>query len=479
MADTQLQRMQIAENIVNGRSRSTGALQPVQSSYTGSIVSQLELANLSLVSEAVAVARSGAEVMADMPAFERRRLLLEAVEVIERRSEELAVMLCSETSKTIRESKTELRRTLDVVRLSADESIRLCGRHVSLDGSLVGHGKMAVSALFPVGVVAGIVPFNAPVNLTCHKLAPALASGNAMIVKAPPQAPKTVELFLRCFLDAGFPTQSIGLLQGGADIGSALIRDPGVDFLSFTGSLSGGMAVKQAAGTRGCILELGGVGPTIVHADADINFAVKSIVNAGFRLAGQSCASVQNLFVHEAIADIFIDQFVRLVEALNVGDPSDPKTDLGPVIDSHSAKRIECTIKDAVESGAKILIGGSRNGALLAPTVLTDVTSDMDVVKYEIFGPVVALQRYMDIVEPINWIRETRMGINCGVFSDTNSIVQQVYRNVPTAAVIVNGTSTFRPDQFPYGGVGQSGYGRESPADAVRAMSVERFLVIS
>ncbi|MCY3984024.1 MAG: aldehyde dehydrogenase family protein [Roseovarius sp.] len=479
MTDTELQSTRMAHNIVDGHSRRGREIQPVRSPYNGSVASQVMPADADLVAKAVSVARCGARLMAEMPAFERRQLLLDAADLAEAREGDLSGTLCDETSKTIRDSKTEVGRALDVIRLCADESIRLCGRHVSLDGSAVGHGKMAVSALFPVGAVAGIVPFNAPINLTCHKLAPALAAGNSMIVKAPPQAPKTVELFIRCFLDAGFPAASIGLLHGGTEVGRALAGDPGVDFLSFTGSPAAGLAVKRAAGTRGCILELGGVGPTIVHSDADIDVAAKAIANAGFRLAGQSCASVQNLFVHDAVADAFSERLVALAGALKTGDPRNPETDIGPVIDNRSADRIEARIRKAVENGARILTGGTRSGTLLAPTVLANVAPEMDVVRQEIFGPVVALRRYTDIADPIQWISGTRMGINCGVFTDSVSIIQQVFRQVPTAAVIMNGTSTFRPDQFPYGGTGHSGYGRESPADSVRAMSIERFLVLS
>ena len=467
----------VARNIVDGRLCESPNLFPVTSPYDNSLTSYVANATPKMVKEAIRVAQAGANDMANMPGHERRRLLLVAADIVNERKDELAALICAETAKAIRDCNTELARALDVIRLSAEESIRIAGRHIPLEGSAVGQGRLACSALFPVGVVAGIVPFNAPVNLTCHKLAPGLAAGNSVVIKAPPQAPKTVEMLVRCFLDAGFPPKTIGLIHGEGDIGAVLVRDPRVDFLSFTGSAAGGLAVKQAAGTRGCILELGGIGPTIVHSDAEVDAAARAVAIAGFRLAGQSCASVQNLFVHTDIADEYSQKLVSLVEKLKFGDPSDPETDFGPVIDERSAERIEMSIKKAVQNGATLLTGGTRSGTLLAPTVLSGVQPEMNVAKHEIFGPVVALRRYEDISDPVDWISSTKQGINCGLFTDTNSVIQKVFRNTPVASIVVNGTSTFRPDQLPYGGTGNSGYGRESPADTVRAMCVERILV--
>lgn len=299
-----------------------------------------------------------------------------------------------------------------------------------------------------------------------------------MIVKAPPQAPRTVELLIRAFLDAGVPPEAIGLIHGGAEIGTALVRDSRVNFLSFTGSVNAGLAVKRDAGTRGCILELGGVGPTIVHKDANLDLATHMIAAAGFRLAGQSCASVQNLFVHTDLKAEFSKLLVDKVSALNVGNPSDITTDLGPVIDVASAERIERSVRAAVDAGAKILCGGRRSGLLLEPTVLCDVTQEMEVVRSEVFGPVVVIRDYSDRSEPAAWINGTGVGINCGLLTESQDMIQWAHNNISCAALIVNGTSTFRPDQLPYGGIGLSGYGRECPADTVRSMTVERFLVL-
>jgi acyl-CoA reductase-like NAD-dependent aldehyde dehydrogenase len=465
--------------IVAGEVRNGTERRNVTSPYSGEVVSTVSDATVELVADAIAVGRTGAGEMAAMPPHERRAKLLLAAGLLDERAPDIARMLCLETGKAIRDCNTELSRASDVIVLSAEESVRIAGRHIPLEASKTGHGKLAFSARFPVGLVAGIVPFNAPVNLTCHKVAPALAAGNAIVLKAPPQAPMTIELVVRAFLDAGFPSASIGLLHGGAEVGASLVHNPLVNFLSFTGSHTAGLAIKQAAGTRGCVLELGGVGPTIVHRDADIGRAADIIAVAGFRLAGQSCASVQNLFVHTDVVDRFTDAFLARIATLKTGDPLDPATDLGPVIDGRAADRIMQALDAAVAGGAKCLTGGTREGLTIAPTVLTNVSPRMGVVCQEIFGPVVVLRPYDDLAEPIEWIAGTDMGINCGLFTDSNSVIQQAFQSIPSAAIIVNGTSTFRPDQLPYGGVGRSGYGRESPAETILAMTQERILVLS
>ena len=472
------QEPQVSWNIIRGRSLGQPGAREVISPFSGTCVTEVHDASRDHVNRAVEAAKDGVEAMAAMPGKVRKALLARAAEIMRERSAELAMSICIETGKAIRDCHVELARAIDVTELSATESVRVTGRHVPMDASSAGHERLAVSKRFPVGIVGGIVPFNAPINLTCHKLAPALAAGNSIIVKAPPQAPRTLELLVRAFLDAGVPPEAIGLIHGGAETGTALVRDARVSFLSFTGSVSAGLAVKREAGTRGCILELGGVGPTIVHKDADLELATRLIATAGFRLAGQSCASVQNVFVHTDLIVEFSNMLVDKVASLKVGDPSDPRTDLGPVIDESSAERIERSVRAAVDAGAKILCGGKRVGLLLEPTVLCDVTPEMEVVRSEIFGPVVVIRDYSDKSEPAEWINGTGVGINCGLFAESQSMIKWAHNNISCAALIVNGTSTFRAEQLPYGGIGLSGYGRECPADTVLAMTVERFLVL-
>jgi acyl-CoA reductase-like NAD-dependent aldehyde dehydrogenase len=429
------------------------------------------------IERAIAAARAAQNVMAEMPGFERARRLRTIAADLERDAVEMAELLARETGKVIRESRIEIARAVDVINLSAEEATRIAGRHIPLDASQVGAGKLAVSKRFPIGTVGMIVPFNAPVNLSAHKLSPALAAGNTCVLKAPTEAAGTVERLVGHFLQAGFPAGAINLLQGGPKVGQALITDERIDYLSFTGSLRTGRLVKAAAGMRPCTLELGGLGPTVVHADADVDRAVEACVASGFRLAGQSCASVQNIFVHVDIANTFKQRLVERVKLLKAGDPLDPQSDLGPVINLAAAERIEKRIKEAVQAGAVCLTGGERDGAVVQPTVLVKAPMDTPAVCEEIFGPVVIVHEYSDVAQTFEWVNATGFGINFGIFTESLSVALEAHRSVIAGAIIINGTSTFRPDQMPYGGDRLSGYGRESPADSVRAMTRERLIV--
>lgn len=467
----------IAASVIGGRPISQGQPFDVASPYGGHVVTRAHHADAQTVRRAVAAARDAAAAMGDMPGHERAHRLLQVADGLEQDAESIAEMLCRETGKTIRECRIELARSQQVVRLCAEEATRITGRHVPLDGSVLGVGKLAVSKRFPVGVVAMVVPFNAPVNLACHKLGPALAAGNAGVLKAPPEAARTVGRLIEHFLKAGFPVGAVNLLQGGAEVGQALVSDERVDFISFTGSLRAGRAVKTAAGMRPCILELGGLGPTAVHADADLVHAADSCVASGYRLAGQSCASVQNVFVHENVAARFEELMVERVAALRAGDPLDPGVDLGPVINLGAAERIVARIEEAVAGGARLLVGGGHEGTLVQPMLLADVASTARAVCDEVFGPVVVLHRYADLARVFEWVNSTGFGINFGLFTGSIAVALQAHQSVIAGAVIVNGTSTFRPDQMPYGGDRSSGYGRECPADTVRAMTRERLIV--
>ncbi len=445
--------------------------------FENAVVSQVHDCDAEDLDRALDGVVAGAARVAAMPAMERSAILHRAAVLLKERAELISMALTRETGKTIRDSRQELARATDVFRFCAEEAIRIEGRHLPIAGSPAGSDKVAFGLRYPVGVVAGIVPFNAPVNLACHKIGPAFAAGNSIVVKAPPQAAYTLSLVVEACLDAGLPADAIALLHGDGALGAALVRDHRVDFLSFTGSSRAGLAIKAAAGMRGTILELGGVGPTIVHEDADVQLAAALCANSGFRLAGQSCASLQNLFVHKDALDAFTGLFLEKVRALTSGDPRDAATDVGPVIDEAAASRIESWLAEAKAGGAKILLGGGRRGNVIEPTVVTATTPEMKVVCDEVFGPVVVIRPYEDIGSVFQWIRDTGLGLNCGIFTGRHDVAFRAVREVPCAAIIVNGTSTFRPDQIPYGGLRNSGYGRESPRDTIMAMTQERILV--
>ena len=394
------------------------------------------------------------------------------------RADDIALMMTRETGKALKDAKAEVVRSQDTILLAAEEAIRITGEQVPLDGSAMGAGKLAFMLRFPVGVVAGITPFNAPFNLACHKVAPAIAAGNTIVLKAPPQCPGVVTMLIELFVDAGAPPGFVNLLHG-TTVGPALVRDPRVDFITFTGSSRVGLEVKAASGTRRVALELGGNGITIVHSDADLADAAPTCARNSMRLAGQSCISVQNAYVHESLYERFVELLVEHVRKLRLGDPMDAATDVGTLIDVAAAQRVEQWVTEAVSQGARVLIGGKRHGAQFEPTVLVDVVPTMKVVREEVFGPVITVQRYGELAPVLAALSADQYGLQCGIFTKSLPVAFQAIRGLRVGGVIINGSSTWRTDQLAYGGVKASGIGREGPHSAIRDMTEERGVVFN
>jgi acyl-CoA reductase-like NAD-dependent aldehyde dehydrogenase len=347
-----------------------------------------------------------------------------------------------------------------------------------MDASVIGAGKIGLVMRFPVGVVAAITPFNGPVNLAAHKVGPALAAGNAVILKPSPKAPVSAHLFAEAVLAAGVPDGAVSTLFGDA-VPPLLVSDPRVDFVSFTGSIGVGKIIRRSTGMKRVALELGGVGPTFVHHDAELPAAAKACARNGMLLAGQSCVSVQNVFVHRSVYEAFLDLMHVEVQQIRFGDPMDPATEVGTLIDAEAARRVEGLVADAADAGATLVCGGPRNGASLPATILTDVSQQLNVVSQEVFGPVVTVQPY-DEPEPVfKAISDSPFGLQCGIFTNSLDLAMSAFRSVRTGGVIVNGTSRWRSDQMPYGGVKDSGIGREGPRFAIRDMTDERLLVLN
>ncbi|PWB60506.1 MAG: 2-hydroxymuconic semialdehyde dehydrogenase, partial [Bradyrhizobiaceae bacterium] len=424
--------------------------------------------------EAAVAAKAG---IAAMPGHARAALLRRAGALVAERAERIAEIMTRETGKAIKDARAEVVRSQDTLMLAAEEAVRIEGEHVPLEATAMGAGKLCFMLRFPVGVVAGITPFNAPFNLACHKVAPAIAAGNAIVLKAPPQAPGVVHALAELFVDAGTPPGVLNLLYG--EIGPALVRDPRVDFVTFTGSTRVGAEIKAASGLRRVALELGGVGPTIVHADASIEEAAPLCARNAMRLAGQSCISVQTVYVHGSLYEAFVARVAAEARTLRLGDPMDPATDVGTLIDEAAARRVEAWIGEAVAAGARLLTGGRRHGAAVEPTVLADATPTMRVVCEEVFGPVVSLMPYDDFDAVCRTVSESRFGLQCGVFTRSLEVALRAVRNLRTGGVILNGTSTWRTDQLAYGGVKDSGIGREGPKYAIRDMTEERLVLFN
>lgn len=450
----------------------------IRDPYRNDLVGYMPVSSARDCNDALDAARSARRAMAAMPGFERAALLRRAADNVQLAADTIGRVMARETGKALRDCIVEAQRSADTLRLCAEEAIRIQGEHVPMDGSAAGAGKMAMLMRFPVGVVAAITPFNGPVNLAAHKLGPALAAGNTLVLKPSPKAPLCLHLFVEAVIKAGVPDGAVNTLFGD-EIAAQLVSDPRVDFVSFTGSIRVGKIIRDTIGMKRVALELGGVGPTFVDRNADIGAAATACARNGLLLAGQSCVSVQNVYVDRAVYEPFIERLTQEVKAVRFGDPLDPKTEVGTLIDEAAARRVEGMIGRAVDAGARLICSAERNGAQLGANVLTNVNSDMAVVTEEIFGPALTVQAYDDIEPIFDAISESPFGLQAGIFTNSLALAMKAFQRLRTGGVIVNGTSRWRSDQMPYGGVKDSGIGREGPKFSIRDMTEERLLVLA
>lgn len=430
------------------------------------------------VDAAVTAAHDKRRQVAGTPGFERAALLRRMADSIRMQATDIAGVMTAETGKPIADSLMEVERSAGTLELSAEEATRIAGEHIPLDASANGAHKIGLSLRVPVGVVAAITPFNAPLNLCSHKIGPALAAGNTVVLKPAPQASATVSRYVQAITQADIPPGWLNVIYGFA-AGEALISDPRVNFISFTGSSTVGERIKQSSGLRRVALELGGNGNTIVCQDANVRQAARECARNSMRLAGQSCISVQNVWVHESLVADFRTVLVQEVQTMRVGDPRDPETVVGPVISKASAERIEDLLEQACLSGARILHGATRSGALCTPTVLTDTPVDCVAVAGEIFGPVVNILAFSSLDSVVEQINKGMFGLQAGVFTESLRTAVSLAQNLQMGAVILNGSSTWRSDQAPYGGIKASGIGREGPKYAIRDMTDEKFVLFN
>ena len=468
-----------AKSLIGGDWRASERNVAIRDPYRGDVVGTVPVSSLGDVEAAVTAAVQAREKAAAMPAYERAALLRRAAGLIERDVKGLADLLTRETGKAIKDSEGEIRRSLETVLLAAEEAIRIEGRHIPLDGSAMGAGKLAVMMRFPVGVVAAITPFNAPFNLAAHKIAPSIAAGNSMVLKPPPQAPLIVHRLVELMVEAGLPAGMINVVHGGADVGAALVADPRVDFITFTGSSRAGAAIKAASGLRRVTLELGGNGATLVHEDADLAPAAQACARNSMRLAGQSCISVQSVYVQRRVYQAFLEMIEAEVRKLKLGDPLESSTDVGTLIDENAARRVESWVAEAAAGGAQVLTGGRRRGAAFEPTLLAGVKPHMKVICEEVFGPVVNVIAYDALEEAFTAINASQYGLQAGIFTRSNEVTFRAIRSLRVGGVIINGTSTWRTDQLAYGGVKASGTGREGPRYAIEDMTEQRLVVFN
>ena len=463
-----------------GRWVRPGAPCPVTSPYDGLPVATTWLAGEPEFEVAARAAVSAAPVMRALPAYERAAILGRASALITQRRDEIAGHLCGEAGKPIRDALTEVDRAAMTFYVAGEEARRLGGEVIPLDLAPHGRNRVGIVRRYPVGPVAAISPFNFPLNLSAHKLAPAVAAGNPVVLKPATKTPLSALLLAATLEEAGLPAGALSVLPMPRTLGDRLVTDDRFKLLTFTGSSAVGWAMKARAGRKKVILELGGNAGVIVEPSADLAWAAKRIVMGGFAFAGQSCISVQRVFVHTRIYDEFVTQLAARVAALVVGDPRDPKTDIGPMIDTDEVDRIDTWVREAVADGATILAGGTRlSPSVYAPTVIAGAPETAKVCAQEVFAPVIGVYRYETFGEAMAAVNRSRYGLQAGVFTNDLDKTLAAFDTLEVGGVIVNDIPSWRIDHMPYGGVKDSGIGREGPRYTIEEMTEPKILVIN
>ncbi len=447
--------------------------------YRGEELASVTPSEAALVDRAVRSAAAARETMASMPAHARSALLERITQAVAARADEMARSMATQSGRALKDCRGEVERSIATLGLSAEEAKRIGGEVVPVDAVPSGTGKLGLTIRVPVGVVAAIFPFNAPLNLACHKLGPALAGGNTVVLKAPIEGALVSQLLVEAVLDAGTPPTAVQLIHGGGGGGSALVEHPLVDLINFTGGGDTALRIIRAAGLKRTLFELGGNGATIVHGDANIQKAAAALVPGAFGLTGQSCVSTQRVYAHSSVYDQFLELYVERTEQLKLGDPLDPDTDIGSMISEEAAQRVESWINEAAENGARLLTGGKREGAVMAPTILVDASPTDRVVCQEVFGPIVTVLPYDDLDEAFAAVNDTPWGLQAGIFTRSLDVAIQAARKIAVGGLNVNGPSRGRTDVQPYGGVKQSGWGREGPRYAIAEMTDLRMVTFA
>jgi acyl-CoA reductase-like NAD-dependent aldehyde dehydrogenase len=457
----------------------TGRALAVIDKYTNAIVGTVESAGRDQVNAAVTAARQSFE-QTPLDPQQRYQLLQKTAGLIEAHRAELASLITAEGGLPITDATNEVSRAIQTFLVSAEEGKRLAGEMVPIDGAPGQAHRMAFTIRVPRGVVCGITAFNSPLNMVCHKVAPALASGNTVVIKPSEVAPLTATRLVELLLEAGLPAGHVNLIHGpGAKLGPWLVENPDISFYAFTGSTRVGAWLHERVGLRPVALELGSVSATIVCEDADLDRAAARSAASGFRRAGQMCTSTQRLFVHDDVAKEFTSRLIRSAQALKVGDPRDSATDVGPMISEREAMRAESWVREAVDAGATLLHGGRRDGAVLHPTILTGVHPSMRVMSEEIFAPVLSIVPYSSLDDTITQVNATPFGLAAGIFTRDVTRALTASRRLHVGVVHINESSSSRVDLIPFAGVKQSGMGREGPKYAMQEMTEERLITVS
>lgn len=462
---------------IGGEFCTTEQILEVRYSFNGQLIGTTYLAGKRELDQAIEKALQAKEKMKSLPAYKRYEILMQIVDGIKQNHQTLSEILALEACKPIKYARAEVDRAIQTFIVAAEESKRLPADYLAIDWTKAGEGKEGIVRYFPVGLIAGIVPYNFPLNLAAHKIAPAFASGNCIIIK-PARSTPLVALELAKIIDnTELPKGAFSVLPMDRVAGQQLVEDPRINKLSFTGSPEVGWKMKSQAGKKRITLELGGNAGVIVSQTADISVALPKCIVGAFSYSGQICIHTQRIYVHQSIFNSFTEEFCKLTSKLKIGDVLEPETDISALIDEENAIRVENWIQEAVQQGAKILCGGNRQGNVVEPTVLTNTRFEMKVCSLEVFGPVVSIEPYTDFKEAIAQINQGEYGLQAGVFTNAIDEMNYAFEHLEVGGVMINEVPTFRVDHMPYGGIKNSGFGREGVRYAMYEMMEPRILV--
>ena len=466
--------------LINGEWVSGEKKLEVRNPYNQELLGTVPEANEQQVDNAIKSAQESFKLTKTLPAYQRSLILERTSDIIKERKEELAHIITLESGKPIKLAKGEVDRATETFKFASEEAKRLYGETIPMDASAKGENRVGFTFREPLGVIGAISPFNFPLNLVAHKVAPAIASGNTVVLKPATYTPITSIKLGEIMLSAGVPQGTLNIITGpGSTVGDAIVRDARISKITFTGSASVGLGITEKAGLKRITLELGSNSPVIIDENAPQNAGQKIVercVFGSFAYAGQVCISIQRIYVHQDIKDEFLKQFLKAVSELKSGDPLDEDTDIGPMITEGDANRVKQWVDEAVSQGAKVLIGGKHKGPMFEPTVLTDVTPEMKVVAQEIFAPVVSIMGFNDWEQVIKEANNSKYGLQAGVY--TNDVKKAFYaaKNLEAGGIIINDIPTYRVDHIPYGGVKKSGIGREGVRYAIEEMTQPKFV---
>ncbi|SEH83779.1 Acyl-CoA reductase [Halobacillus karajensis] len=460
-----------AKLYINGKWQEGSDYYDLKSPYNGNFITEVSLATPEEVEKALMSAEKGKEKIKKLTSLERSKILERASAIFEQRLEECAQILTLENAKPIKSARGEIRRTIETYKFAAEEAKRIHGETIPMDAAASGVGRFAYTRKEPLGIIAAITPFNFPFNLVAHKLGPAIASGNSVVLKPAYQTPLSALLTAEIFEEAGLPPGVLNVVTGrGSMIGDILVRDSRVNMVTFTGSLEVGLGIKAKAGLKKVTLELGSNSGLIVDSTDDLDELVAKSVVGSFAFAGQVCISIQRIYVQQRLYDEFVSKFVERTQELVKGDPRDENTDISAMIHLNEAERIEQWLEEAKNSNAKILCGGKREGSLFEPTIITDSLSNLSINSDEAFAPIVTIQPYQEWEEAVAMINDSSYGLHAGVFTNSMEKAFDAAERIEVGGVMINDIPSFRVDHMPYGGVKNSGIGKEGIKYSVEEM---------